>query len=890
MHVNHKECILPDDYMAGVYIIECDRLIGTFKIGWTRNINKRLWHATYDAFGQHKQYAYALLFRFQDTTSDTAVYRKAEQDELEWIEHFEALVLADTQDYQETDMGGEWRMNMSIDECIGWIQNIAHDVVTLLPEDIRPELNEVFHFRPSRLYKVCQQHTRYRVRRKRSLFRRWKTIAGTMQSSRTVQQPTRTPTKEQELVVNKALEWFTSTSLPCAMQLRWMCGMGKTWCALLLFHKLVSHKHAKTCVIAVPSLKLVAQWIPDIQMMFQTWYPTGKGIPLLLIGSAQDDSDACNDSVAPNTADTRSVTTDPRVIRDFCENECQRATYDRPAMVLGTYHSAHRLVEATTRSKHQFDLLVCDEAHHLTGVTARENLRPFLQTHLIPNRCKLSMTATPKCFKTDTKTEHQMVYSMDNMEQFGKVLDTKSLHWAIEHHKVSDYRVCMIRRGLATVVQWMSQLDGSRASATNMEKHICLAYASYIAADLLLRGTNKKLLLYANKTEHADLACSYIKQFIHTIRVNYPDEVHYERVHVCSLHASTTSPEAKNASERRAEELKFEHAHSGVICCVQIYAEGVNMPFLDGVVFGEQMQSDERIVQSAFRCNRLDPNNPHKVASIVIPVLIPEEFSKQEGPRAFDEKDCEYINEEEQKRQTNLCKRMNFGTVQKVLEKIRQHGHHLATRIEVREVSLPFKKDEHSDEEHSDADATTKKREQEQIQTQKMRDQELNEVVKNMVYKFINRGDLIQWTAPHLVRRVKELSAQWSCDVYNEDTYQTLCAQLKDKGATTELPRRSPTTMFKPHAFAWEQVDPHRDTYYTTADECKHAVERLDEDEFIKRCKEHGIEPSAYHTLTRVSDIYHEMDKRVPVGLCDRYYLRKEDAAPVQYAVDGVFD
>lgn len=664
------------------------------------------------------------------------------------------------------------------------------------------------------------------------------------------------------------------------MQLRWMCGMGKTWFALLFLHKLIANQQAKTCVIAVPSLKLVSQWIPEIQMMFRLWYPNINDLPLVLIGSIDIDCDE-DDRLH---IDPKRITTDIGRMRKFCMRECQNATYDKPAIILTTYHSAHKLVEATRElADFCFDVLVCDEAHHLTGVTESKKLRPFLQTHQIPHRCKLSMTATPKCFTADKLPEHQTVYSMDNVDQFGEVLDTKPLDWAIQNHKITDYRVCMIQKRLRTVVQWMQQLDTTGFSTNLTEKNICLAYASYIAADLLLRGTNKKLLLYTNRTEHADVASEYISQFVDIIRRNHPTDVHHNDVHVCSLHASATPEQANTSATRHREERRFENAYCGVICCVQIYAEGVNMPFLDGVVFGEQMESDIRIVQSSLRPNRLDANNPMKVASIVIPVLLPEDFSKQEGASAFLGDDAEYVDEAEQKTHTMLCERMNFDTVRKVLQKISRHDDDIATRIEVKEANaLATTKTDYAE------DATDHDAHQHRRNVQALRSNELNEMVKSMVYKFINRGDMVQWTVSHLVRRVGELSQKYEHPVYNEDTYNTLCEKMRCNGATTELPEQSPTSLFKPSEFAWQMVDAQRESYYGTAEKCRRGVERLDEDEFVQLCEENGIEPSAYLTLVRVSDLYHEMDGRVPMGLCDRYYLREEGEAPVEYVVDGV--
>jgi hypothetical protein len=49
--------------------------------------------------------------------------------------------------------------------------------------------------------------------------------------------------------------------------------------------------------------------------------------------------------------------------------------------------------------------------------------------------------------------------------------------------------------------------------------------------------------------------------------------------------------------------------------------EGWDFPLLDAVVFGENMTSNIRIVQSALRASRKYRNNPHKKTKIILPIL-----------------------------------------------------------------------------------------------------------------------------------------------------------------------------------------------------------------------------------------------------------------------------
>lgn len=216
------ELFLPEECMAGVYIIVCDKLPNAFKPGWTRNINKRLWHATYDAFGNHKRYAYALLFRFRDvdhqTEEDTPVYRRATPDELEWIEQqLETQLLVDTKDNHDTQMGSEWRTNISVEECIERIQEIAQEIVSFLPEEIQPDMREVYNFRPHRMhtsqphrlfnaYNTCKQMVRKRLDVRRG-FHRWKVTVQAVRDSRANPQDTDDAPQEPSVGACAGCEW-----------------------------------------------------------------------------------------------------------------------------------------------------------------------------------------------------------------------------------------------------------------------------------------------------------------------------------------------------------------------------------------------------------------------------------------------------------------------------------------------------------------------------------------------------------------------------------------------------------------------------------------------------------------------------------------------------------
>lgn len=226
-----RELHFPDDCKAGVYIIVCRRLPGSFKIGFTSDINARLWHATYDAFGKtHKWYAFAVLFQFRDTTMRAGagaagpVYRPAERDELEWIEQqVEAEILRDTVDHHDDTMGTEWRTDMLLDECVERIREVVGAVTKGLHENgVAPDVREEWHFRTSKLHKVCTVHRRRARKWAQALLGRWKAAAASLAlaEASASTRPTSTEPMASSAPIWHERDYQTATIARCVARLR----------------------------------------------------------------------------------------------------------------------------------------------------------------------------------------------------------------------------------------------------------------------------------------------------------------------------------------------------------------------------------------------------------------------------------------------------------------------------------------------------------------------------------------------------------------------------------------------------------------------------------------------------------------------------------------------
>ena len=225
------------------------------------------------------------------------------------------------------------------------------------------------------------------------------------------------------------------------------------------------------------------------------------------------------------------------------------------------------------------------------------------------------MTATPKII--ENKSDNKKYYSMDDETIFGKLIDEKSVNWAIENKKITDYYLLVLKNTEEEVNQIILLLN---IDVSNKEL--------FISAYMVLKSIEKyndltHITIYTNKTENAELVKFYIDKILETniIKLN-SNEIYNNALH------------SKTKNNIDVEVDKFKNTKYGIISSVYIFSEGFDLPKLNGVCFAENMISDIRIVQCALRPNRLERGNSDKKAYIIIPYIDYEDWNNDN--KTFD--------------------------------------------------------------------------------------------------------------------------------------------------------------------------------------------------------------------------------------------------------------
>ncbi|MGH3978482.1 MAG: DEAD/DEAH box helicase family protein, partial [Pseudonocardiaceae bacterium] len=212
------------------------------------------------------------------------------------------------------------------------------------------------------------------------------------------------------------------------------CGAGKT----LLGRWFAEQVAARLVVVCVPTLALVGQ-----TLLAYRCQPSWRHAAMV----------ACSDptsgrAVAPadldlpeGARDAVVASTSTRRIREFLTGPAPGAR-----LIVSTYHSAPRVAAALRAAGRAADVLVCDEAHRLTG-RPRDEFRAVLDDGALPAHRRVFLTATAveaAAWQADAGDEGEEAtapLSLDDEDTFGPPVYRAGFADAVAAGLLVDYDV-----------------------------------------------------------------------------------------------------------------------------------------------------------------------------------------------------------------------------------------------------------------------------------------------------------------------------------------------------------------------------------------------------------------------------------------------------------------
>jgi superfamily II DNA or RNA helicase len=259
------------------------------------------------------------------------------------------------------------------------------------------------------------------------------------------------PYDYQLQIINKAKNYFTSNNKGLLVLI---CGVGKT----LISSWITKELGYKKIVIGVPNTVLLEQWENEIKNIFSEY-------KILKVQSGIDIKE----------------------IQKFMKN-------NDLIIILTTYASSYKI---RSLDNHNFDMKICDEAHHLTtsNMNFNEITKDFVEFLKIKSNKQLSLTATLKYLQNSDPDKNTV--SNESIEYFGDIIERKSLLWAINKNIVCDYQIQTILSDKAELEKYLDELEIETESDARL---FLSAYASLQSINL---GKSHHLLIYSNNKENS---------------------------------------------------------------------------------------------------------------------------------------------------------------------------------------------------------------------------------------------------------------------------------------------------------------------------------------------------------------------------------------------------
>ena len=421
------------------------------------------------------------------------------------------------------------------------------------------------------------------------------------------------------------------------------CGTGKTLTSLRIAEELVGS--GGRILYLVPSLSLMSQTI-------RTWHHQTKGTIRSYavcsdaqVGRKKKRQGAWNeDEVQMSDIEMQFP---PTTKAEKIAEKASPASLDAMTVVFCTYHSLSVIQEAQAQyGLPAFDLALCDEAHR----TATKSGSAFALIHdpeAIRADRRLYMTATPKVYreavldaeeaaKAKMGEDEQVLYSMNQEEQYGPTLYEYQFATALRDGHLSDYHVAILaipeRQVLEMYAAGEKNPELSLAEATRLVG-IWRILSGVDESDVIHKDQPlRKVIAYSRTimasqavvTEFKGAIRQYWEKFMPEKETDRPGEIVPE--HVDGTFGAVRRDKLLDWLDTPPETTT--HVLSNVRCL----SEG-----LDAIIFMHPRKSQIDVVQAVGRVMRKAEGKD--IGYVILPVVVKEGADAEtalENDKGFD--------------------------------------------------------------------------------------------------------------------------------------------------------------------------------------------------------------------------------------------------------------
>jgi len=282
-------------------------------------------------------------------------------------------------------------------------------------------------------------------------------------------------------------------------------------------------------------------------------------------------------------------------------------------IIFTTYNSAHKIRNAiydynkNLRKKHLIiDLIIFDEAHNTTSHDDKFHQKLIVTDKWYDyNKCIFASATSTKLLNIKIKNN---TYSMDNINIYGEVYYSYSFKQGIQDKIINDFEVI---KSSDKYIKNMSEETKEMIKDKDNKLDIYLKYLAKFLMESIKKYNLKKVIVYLSNKQKVSKYHKFLDK--------YNDLG-------CEIFDIVCSDSSKSRDDK---ETLFVGSNIGIILSVNIYNEGVNIPCVDSVLFGDEKKIESVIIQNIGRCIRIDKNNVSKKSYVLIPSSIYKILSKK---------------------------------------------------------------------------------------------------------------------------------------------------------------------------------------------------------------------------------------------------------------------